>query len=120
MLGQLFYNLLENSVRHGKKVSKIKLSFLEDAFGTKITYEDNGVGIAVENKVRIFDGYTTGGSGLGLKLIKKMIETYGWSIEETGVNGCGAKFEITVKGSGNLALSAVRKEGQLTHNSALH
>ena len=67
-----------------------------DRNGIKLFYEDNGVGIPKENKPKIFkEGFTTGGSGLGLKLIKKMIEAYGWTIEENGVPDKGAQFEIT-------------------------
>jgi signal transduction histidine kinase len=97
MLRQLFYNLVDNSLKHGKKVTEIKLSFKVDEEATKLVYEDNGIGIPKENKDKIFrDGFTTGGSGLGLKLVKKMIEAYGWIIEENGVPEKGGRFEITV------------------------
>ena len=97
MLTQLFYNLIDNSTKHGKTVDQIGLRYL--ANGKKITlfYEDNGIGIPQENKEKIFaEGFTTGGSGLGLKLVKKMVEAYGWTIRETGTPGKGAKFEITI------------------------
>jgi len=97
MLRQLFYNLIDNSIKHGKKVTQIKLGYAHDKEGTKLFYEDNGVGIPKENKDKIFmDGYTTGGSGLGLKLVKKMIEAYGWTIKENGIPDKGARFEITI------------------------
>ena len=59
-------------------------------------YEDNGVGVSVELKAKIFEGYMSGGTGLGLKLVKKMIEAYGWVIEENGVPEKGARFEIRI------------------------
>ena len=47
-----------------------------------LVYEDNGVGVTNENKLKIFsDGFTTGGSGLGLKLVKRMKFTVGLSLK---------------------------------------
>jgi PAS domain S-box-containing protein len=97
MLQQLFYNLIDNSLRHGKTVTKIKLSFKETLKAIQLIYEDNGIGISLENKNKIFtNGFTTGGSGIGLKLIKRMIEVYGWIITEEGKEGKNAKFVITI------------------------
>ncbi len=97
MLGQLFYNLIDNSLKHGKTVTEVKLWFNSEASVINLYYEDNGVGIIEANKSLIFsEGFTTGGSGLGLKLVKKMIESYGWSIEENGIPNNGARFQITI------------------------
>jgi PAS domain S-box-containing protein len=97
MLRQLFYNLIDNSLKHGKKVSEIQLSYFKTGIETKLIYEDNGSGIPFENKQKIFSkGFTTGGSGLGLKLVKRMVEAYGWTITEEGEAGKGAKFVITI------------------------
>jgi len=97
MLKQLFYNLIDNSIKHGETVTKVKLWFETESSEIKLYYEDNGVGISQENKQLIFsEGFTTGGTGLGLKLVKKMIESYGWSITENGEPGKGARFQITL------------------------
>jgi PAS domain S-box-containing protein len=96
-LSQLFYNLIDNSLKHGKSVSKIQLSYTQSDRETKLIYEDDGVGIPQENKVKIFSGsFTTGGSGIGLKLVKRMIEVYGWTITEEGIPSQGAKFIINI------------------------
>lgn len=98
LLTQLFYNLIDNSLKHGKKVTKIRLSYSKSENFTEIIYEDNGVGIPTEVKQELFTkGFTTGnGSGYGLALIKKMVEVYGWSICENGEFGKGAKFVISI------------------------
>jgi signal transduction histidine kinase len=97
MLTQLFYNLIDNSQKHGGSISQITLYYIVDTGKTILYYEDNGVGIPEGDKERIFsEGYTTGGSGLGLKLVKKMIESYGWTIQENGTPGKGARFQITI------------------------
>jgi signal transduction histidine kinase len=98
LLNQVFYNLLDNSLKHGQKITQIRLHFKKEREGTKILYEDNGVGIPEANKKKVFtEGFTTGnGSGLGLMLVRKIVETYGWSISEQGQPGKGVKFEIAI------------------------
>jgi PAS domain S-box-containing protein len=98
LLKQLFYNFIDNSLKHGEKVTKIRLHYTEDGNGLKLFYEDNGVGVPYANKSKLFEvGFTTGnGTGLGLYLVKKMMEVYGWTIAEEGEPGKGAKFVITI------------------------
>jgi signal transduction histidine kinase len=98
LLNKLFYNFLDNSLKHGEKVTQIRLHFTKVGDGAKLFYEDDGVGIQEANKPKLFhEGFTTGKStGLGLFLIKKMIEVYGWTITETGEPGKGAKFVLTI------------------------
>ena len=98
LLLQLFYNFIDNSLTHGESVTQIWLHYAEDNDGVKLFYEDNGVGILEFNKSRLFDaGFTTGnGSGLGLYLIKKMMDVYGWTIIEQGKPGNGARFVISI------------------------
>ena len=98
LLRQLFCNLIDNSLKHGQKVSHIRLHFIKDTETLKLFYEDDGVGVSDVDKPKLFDaGFTTGkGSGLGLYLVKKMMDVYGWTIAEEGELGKGAKFTITI------------------------
>jgi PAS domain S-box-containing protein len=98
LLRQLFYNLLDNTLKHSQKATQIRVHFTKSDDSVKLIYEDNGIGIPEENKPKLFtEGFTTGnGSGLGLRLVKKMVEVYGWTIKETGVPGQGARFEILI------------------------
>ncbi len=98
LLRQLFYNLIDNSLKYGQKTTIIRIRYEESETHLQLIYEDDGVGISQEVKSRIFsEGVTTGkGSGYGLYLIKKMMEVYGWTIQETGKPGKGARFIITI------------------------
>jgi PAS domain S-box-containing protein len=98
LIRQLFYNLLDNSCKHGKTVTEAKLYYIKKAYCIDLIYQDNGVGIPQKDKSKIFvEGFTTGnGSGLGLMLAKKMVEAYGWTITENGEEGKGARFVITI------------------------
>ena len=98
-LRQLFYNFIDNTRKYGKKTTLIQVYFEKsDSGDLHLIYEDDGVGISAENKLKLFsEGFSTGGStGLGLFLIKKMMEAYGWNIAEDGEAGKGAKFTITI------------------------
>jgi PAS domain S-box-containing protein len=98
-LRQLFYNFMDNSRKYGKKATTIRVHFESaDSGELQMIYEDDGVGISSENKSKLFsEGFSTGGStGYGLFLIMKMVDVYGWAIQETGEPGKGVRFIITV------------------------
>ena len=98
-LVQLFYNFIDNTIKYGVKATTVKVYFeKEDAGGLLLIYEDDGVGILVENKSKLFTkGFSTGGStGFGLFFIQKMMDVYGWTITEEGRTNIGAKFVITI------------------------
>ncbi|HUK92898.1 MAG TPA: response regulator [Methanomicrobiales archaeon] len=96
LLERAFSNLIENAVRHGERVRSIRLGYEEDGPGLTVTCEDDGIGIAPEEKESIFaQGYGKH-SGLGLFLVREILAITGLSIRETGVEGRGARFEITV------------------------
>jgi PAS domain S-box-containing protein len=98
-LRQLFYNFIDNTRKYGQKTTGISVYYEKaEAGGLLLVYEDDGAGISAENKLNLFrQGFSTGGStGFGLFLIKKMMDVYGWAIQETGEAGKGAKFVITI------------------------
>jgi PAS domain S-box-containing protein len=98
MLGQVLYTFIENSLRHGQKVTNIRLYPKNENKHVTIVYEDNGIGISSDNKPNLFtEGFSTGGStGLGLFLSRKILDVYGWRIREIGTPGSGVLFEITI------------------------
>lgn len=99
LLRQLFYNLIDNSLKHGEKTTGIGVHCEKTSQDElNLIYEDDGTGIAYVDKPKLFkEGYSkSGGTGYGLFLIKKMMEVYGWSIQETGEPDEGARFVITI------------------------
>jgi PAS domain S-box-containing protein len=98
-LRQLFCNLIDNTRKYGKKTTTINVYYEKAESGElRLIYEDDGVGISAENKLKLFhEGFSTGGStGFGLYLIKKMVKVYGWKIQEVGEPEKGAKFVLTI------------------------
>jgi PAS domain S-box-containing protein len=100
LLRQLFYNLIDNTLKYGEKTSKIRVHYEEEENQLKLIYEDDGVGIPAEMKSNIFNEGYGRGTGFGLYLLKRICEAYGWTIQETGKPGQGAQFTMTVPKNG--------------------
>jgi two-component system sensor histidine kinase BarA len=101
MFEQVFYNLFENSLRHGGSVSCIQVDAVpvEDGF-LKISILDDGSGIAAEEKSRIFEKGIGKNTGFGLFLVREILNITGITISETGTPGGGARFELLVSPGG--------------------
>jgi PAS domain S-box-containing protein len=100
LIEKVFYNLMENSVRHGERVTAISFFLQESPAGLTVVYEDNGTGIPAENKEKIFIRGFGKHTGLGLFLIREILSITGITIAETGEYGKGARFEIHVPRDG--------------------
>jgi signal transduction histidine kinase len=100
MLERVFYNLLDNSIRHGGTVHEIRVSYRESEAGLTCIWDDDGVGIPADEKERIFERGYGKNTGLGLFLAQEILAITGISIRETGTPGKGARFELSIpKGS---------------------
>ncbi|MFA6362520.1 PAS domain S-box protein [Methanoregula sp.] len=96
LLKKVFFNLLDNSVRHGQRVTIIRVSARKSKKDLVVIWEDNGIGVAVKEKERIFESGLGKNMGFGMFLIREILSLTGITIRETGVPGNGARFEITV------------------------
>ncbi|MGA2104271.1 PAS domain S-box protein [Methanoregula sp.] len=112
MLEKVFFNLLDNSIRHGGQVTEIRVSSRQSNEGLALVWEDNGTGIPNEEKDRIFEkGYGVN-TGLGLSLCREILAITGMSMRETGEPGSGARFEIAVpKGAYRLTQMTMGEKG---------
>ena len=97
MLEKVIYNLVENSMRHGKNISRIMLSAQQDGGELIICYEDDGGGITNEDKKKIFQKGFGKNTGMGLFLIREILSITGITIIENGEPGVGVRFEIRVQ-----------------------
>jgi signal transduction histidine kinase len=96
MIGKVFYNLIHNAIRHGEQVTRISFSCRVMGTHLILVCEDNGTGIGPEEKEKIFRKGFGKDSGLGLFLIREILSITGITIQETGEQGKGARFEIMV------------------------
>jgi signal transduction histidine kinase len=96
LLEKVFYNLVDNSLRHGEKITRIRFYYQHDEKGVTIICEDDGAGIPHHAKEKIFRREYYRNTGYGLFLVTEILSITGLSIQETGSPGKGARFEILV------------------------
>jgi polar amino acid transport system substrate-binding protein len=96
MLGKVFYNLLEDSVKYGGKNISTRLCCTDCDGDLLVVYEDDGIGIACREREHLFQRGYGRGTGLGLCLSKEILSITGMTIRECGEYGKGVKFEIRV------------------------
>ncbi|WP_321505442.1 PAS domain S-box protein [uncultured Methanoregula sp.] len=96
LIEKVFYNLMENSLRHGERVTAMEFSSAEAEAGVVLTYRDNGVGISAEDKKKLFQKGFGKHTGLGLFLSREILSITEITITENGTPGKGARFEIMV------------------------
>lgn len=96
LLNKVFYNLLENAVRHGERVNRISFFTRESDTGLTLICEDNGNGIDEKLKKNLFRKGFGKHTGFGLYLIKDILAITSITITETGEPGKGARFEMAV------------------------
>jgi len=95
LMEKIFHNLVENAIMHGQ-ATRIRFTFRETPEGLLLICEDNGTGISADEKDLIFNRGYGRHTGLGLFLTREILAITGLTIQETGVEGNGARFEIHV------------------------
>lgn len=96
LIGKVFYNLIDNAVRYGGKISTIRFSAQIWEGDHIVVCEDDGDGVTADEKEKIFERGFGKNTGLGLFLSREILAITGLSIRECGVPGTGARFEILV------------------------
>ena len=106
LIQQVLTNLLENAAVHAEGMTQLTLRVF--TLGSRAVFEvsDNGCGIAEEDCKHIFDKFYQSdssrkdeGSGLGLALVKQLIDLYGGSISVKSVLGKGTCFTVILPNS---------------------
>ncbi|WP_430410151.1 PAS domain-containing sensor histidine kinase [Kordia sp.] len=100
---QVFQNLISNAINYvDKKDGKIEVTFEEQEKFWKFSVEDNGVGIAKNYHDKIFKIFQTlnekgKSTGIGLSIVKKIIELYNGEIYVESEENIGTKFFFTIR-----------------------
>jgi len=100
LIEKVFYNLIDNSLRHGRDITTITLISRITDQSALIIYEDDGGGIVSEEKEKIFARGFGKNTGYGLFLVGEILGITSITIKETGAPGTGVRFEITVPHGG--------------------
>jgi PAS domain S-box-containing protein len=94
MLENVFFNLIQNTVIHGKYAGTVSIIKQECRDGYAIILQDDGIGVDPKYKEKIFERGFGKNNGMGLFLIREILAITGIAIHETGTPGAGARFEI--------------------------
>jgi signal transduction histidine kinase len=95
-LKKVFFNLIDNTLRYAEHVTKITVSYRESEDGLDILFEDNGIGIPVDEKEKIFERGYGKNIGYGLFMAREILAITGLTIQETGEPGKGARYMIHI------------------------
>ena len=99
---QILANLIENAVRHGAGTvtTVIESALVCGGPGVAVSVRDQGPGIAPEFAPRVFRQFwrakRRGGAGLGLFIVKGLVEAHGGAISVSQAPGGGAEFRFTM------------------------
>lgn len=104
-ISQVMHNLLENAIKYTPNGGKIAVSAAQEGKSIRVTVADNGEGIPVEDLPNMFERFYrvdksrarhAGGSGLGLTIAKRLIESHGGTIGVQSELGKGSCFSFTI------------------------
>lgn len=109
-LRQVFINLLENSIKYGNTGGHTNISLHDLKDQILVEIEDNGPGIEAKHLRHLFDRFyrvdknrsrQAGGSGLGLSIVKHIVEAHGQQIKVRSTPGKGTTFSFTLDKKNN-------------------
>lgn len=105
LLNQVWLNLLQNSIKFTPIGGTIKVKLQTEGNHAVVSITDNGIGIAPEDQIHIFERFykadksrtrSKEGSGLGLSIVKKIINLHGGSIDVVSSPGTGTTFTVSL------------------------
>lgn len=106
---QVFNNLLVNSIKYGKHEGTTKVGFYDMDNNILVEVSDNGIGIEEKHLKHVFDRFyrvdssrsrDQGGSGLGLSIVKHIIEAHDQTINVRSTPNIGSTFGFTLTKAG--------------------
>jgi signal transduction histidine kinase len=104
-LVRVLQNLLQNAIRHTPADGTVRIEARPEAGGVEVVVEDGGEGIPPESADLVFEPFwrgeaarTSPGSGLGLALAKRIVETLGGAISVRSDSTTGARFAVLLPG----------------------
>lgn len=114
-LEQVFINLISNATKYAPG-SPIRIAFRNETSALKIVFSDNGPGMSVSDQEHIFAAFhrnsetekTVTGLGLGLFIVKQVVQAHGGTIECFSQQGKGTSFSMSFPTCGSEAAQSLR------------
>jgi signal transduction histidine kinase len=126
-LRRLFQNLLGNAVKYGAPGGWVGVTAEASGREVRVTVADRGIGIAPAEHTRIFEPFyrtpdavaaQVQGAGLGLSLVKRIVEAHGGRITLTSEPGRGSAFTVQLPAAGDDPIGEAETGG--SHEPAAH
>lgn len=97
-LAQVLLNLALNAIAHAPAGTVVRLCARVAGNHAEVQVQDQGAGVAACSRERIWEPFysESGGSGLGLAVVKRIGDERGWSVETRETPGGGATFVVTL------------------------
>jgi two-component system phosphate regulon sensor histidine kinase PhoR len=104
-IAQVVLNLLDNAIKYNKLNGKVTISYKEDKKLLKVNITDTGLGIPAKDLDRIFERFyradrarsrEIGSTGLGLSIVKHIIEAHGGAVSVESIPDDGSVFSFTL------------------------
>ena len=103
LVNRVLENLFSNALRYTKDGDTISISCMQEKDSVKVCVCDTGIGMAEKDLQRIFDLFYRAsnsrreqGLGIGLSVVKTVIDAHGWKIDVESELGKGSSFIITI------------------------
>jgi signal transduction histidine kinase len=103
LLNQVWRNLLHNAIKFTPEGGTLAIGLATDGNRATATFADSGIGIADDDLPHLFERFfkadkarnrSLGGSGLGLSIVKKIVDLHGGEIEVESRPGEGTTFTV--------------------------
>lgn len=104
-LVQVFVNLVDNALRHTPAGGRVTVRATAERDRVLVTVEDSGEGVAAEHLPHLFERFyraqksrspQSGGAGLGLAIVRQVVEAHGGRIDVESVVGEGTRFRLAL------------------------
>lgn len=104
MWEKIVLNLISNAFKYTKN-GKIEVTLRQEGKNVQLTVADTGIGISEADQARIFErfyrvnnseGRSQEGTGIGLSMVKELVQLHEGSISVSSVNGKGSQFAVTI------------------------
>ncbi|MCP4293700.1 MAG: hybrid sensor histidine kinase/response regulator [bacterium] len=102
-LTQILRNLLSNAIKYNKDQGFIRITVVEKGTKARVSVADGGIGMSADELAVLFDPYTRGNSqrkikgvGLGIVIVKKLVEAHGGDVTVSSEPGKGSTFTFNI------------------------
>lgn len=103
LFSHILQNLASNAIKYSREGGTISIALNCRSDAVTLCVQDHGIGIPVEHQSRLFEAFNRAsnvgaikGTGIGLTIVKRAVDTYGGSVEVESVEGKGTTFTVTL------------------------